>query len=202
MHFAPRAIVVGLLGAAVSLLAACGGGAGLLSGSQSSTLNSQLDAVSSAVDGGQCRAATSAVTNFSNEVAKLPPSINTTLQANLDQGASTLATLASRDCRTNSTATNTTSSSTTSSSSTSTTSSTTPASTSTTSSTTTPTSTTTTTTPPPPSTTTTTAPATSTTSPGTSTGGVSGGAGLGGGPGAGNTGGAGTGNGNGNGNGQ
>ena len=50
MRYAPRAILAGGLGFAVSCVAACGGGAGLLSGDQSIALSGQADAVSSAVE--------------------------------------------------------------------------------------------------------------------------------------------------------
>ena len=110
--FQQRAHVIGLaggLGFAVSFLVACGGGANLLTGGESSNLNSQLDAVSSAVDAHNCGAADSAAASFGHAVANLPSTINTTLAANLDQGASTLANLTAKDCRTTSTATTTTS---------------------------------------------------------------------------------------------
>lgn len=186
MRYAPRALLAGGLGFAVSCLVACGGGAGLLSGDQSSNLNNQLDAVSSAVDSGQCASATRAVVSFADAVTNLPATVSPTLRTNLLQGASTVGVLAQRDCQT------TTSHPTTNSTTTpSTTSTTTPSTTTrpTTSSTTTPSSTTTTTTP-----------ATSSTTPGTtSTTPSTGGGGLGGGGGAGGSGGGGTGGNSGNG---
>src|SRR5437763_16631169 len=93
MRYVPRALLAGGLGFAVSFLVACGGGAGLLSSDQAGNLNSQLDAVSSAVDAHNCGAADSAAASFGHAVANLPSTINTTLAANLDQGASTLANL-------------------------------------------------------------------------------------------------------------
>jgi hypothetical protein len=178
MRYAPRALLAGGLGFAVSCLAACGGGAGLLSGSDSSNLNSQLDSVSAAVDGGHCGAASSAVATLGNSVRNLPAKVNPALRANLLQGVSTVAVLAQHDCRTTSTNPATSPTTTTTTQSTTTTT-TTPSSTSTT----------------PPSSTSTT-PATSSTTPGTtSTSGGSGGAGLAGG----GSGGAGSGGSNGNG---
>ena len=50
MGYAPRALLAGGLGFAVSFLVACGGGSGLLSADQASSLNGQLDQVSSAVE--------------------------------------------------------------------------------------------------------------------------------------------------------
>jgi hypothetical protein len=112
-----RAILAGGLGFAVALLvAACGGGSGLLSSDQASSLNGQLDQVSSAVNAGNCGAASSAAASLTNAVSNLPPSVNTTLRNNLDQGASTVSQLAQRDCR--HTTSTTTSTSTTSSTST------------------------------------------------------------------------------------
>jgi hypothetical protein len=187
MRYAPRALLAGGLGFAVSLLAACGGGAGLLNADQANSLNSQLDQVSSAVDSGQCGAVANAAVGLTNAVENLPASISPTLVSNLKQGATTVSRLAAKDCHTQSTTPTTPTTST-----------------ATTNTTTTPT----TTTQSPPSTTTaappTTSTATTTTPSGTtSTGGGSGGAGLGGGGGSGGgTGGAGTGNGNGNGNGN
>ncbi len=200
MGHAPRAILAGMLGFAVSFVAACGGGAGLLSGDQSNALRTQLDAISSAVTAGDCGAAASAARLLADDVERLPATINTTLRGNLAQGASTVAALAGRDCQTASTATtippvttSTTTSSTTTSSSTTTKTTTTPTTTTTTTSTTTtPTSTTTTTTPA----TTSTGAGTTSTASSTSS---SGGAGIGGSSGAnGNagSGGAGTGVGN------
>jgi hypothetical protein len=178
-------VVAGGLGFAVSCLVACGGGSGLLSSDQASTLNSRLDQVSSAVQAGDCGAVTNATEGLSSAVVDLPPSVNSTLRRNLDQGISTVGQLALKDCRT--TPATTTSTTTTTRS---TTTATTPRTTSTQTS-----SSTTSTTPPP----TTTGPATTPTGSGTTSTG-SGGAGLGGG-GDGGAGGAGAGNGSG-GNGQ
>jgi hypothetical protein len=183
MGYGSRALLAGGVGLAVSFLVACGGNSGLLSSDQATNLNSQLAALSSAVADGNCGAAASAARSFSNGVANLPSTVNTTLVQNLGQGAQTVSQLAAEQCQ-----------SATTSSSSDTTSSTTPSTTTTTPTTTTPT-TTTTTTPTTTSTTTTssTSTATTTTSSGTTSTAPSGGAGLGSG------GGAGAGNGNGNG---
>ena len=98
MRYAPRALLAGGLGFAVSVLVACGGGSGLLSGDQSSHLNSQLDAVSAAVHVGSCSGAATAVSGFSHVVGNLPASVSPTLRANLIQGASTVGRLAANDC--------------------------------------------------------------------------------------------------------
>lgn len=175
-----RALLAGGLGFAVSCLAACGGGAGLLSPDQANTLSAQLDQVSSAVNSGNCGAAASQSQTFNNSVAALPQTVNSTVRANLIQGASTVGELAVRNCHT--TTTPTTPTATTATTSTATTSPTTTQST---------TATTTTSNPPP---TTSTSSNTTTTSSGG--GGLSGGQGNGGAQGGGgSSGGAGAGNG-------
>jgi hypothetical protein len=191
MRYAPRAILAGGLGFAASFVVACGGGSGLLSGDQSSALSSQADAVSSAVQSGNCGAAVNASAVLSGDVQTLPATVNSTLRSNLSQGASTIAQLAQRDCHqhTASTGSTPTTSSTTSSTSTS-------ASTSTSTSTTTPTSTTTTTTTTTPTTATT---PTDTGTTSTTTGGVGLGGGTTTGGDTGNSGGTGPANGNSNG---
>jgi hypothetical protein len=189
MRYGPSALLAGGLGFAVSFLVACGGGSGLLSGDQARTLNGQLDQVSSALSAGDCAAVSSASASLSNAVLALPPSVNSTLRANLTQGISTVDQLAQRECRhaTQATPTNTAPATTTTSSS------------QTSATPTAPSRSTTTTTPA-----TTSAPATTPTGSGTTSTGGSGGAGLGrsqsGGGDSG--GGSATGNGNGNGNGN
>jgi hypothetical protein len=186
MRYVPRAILAGGLGFAVSLLiAACGGGVGLLSADQSSTLSSQLDQVSSALQNGDCGAVSSAATGLGQDAGSLPGSVSATLRNNLIQGASTVGELARRDCRP------ATSSSATTSTQPPSTQATTPPTTSSTQSSTATTSTT-------PTTSTRTTPATTPSTSGTSTtGATTGGAGIGGG--SGNSGG---GNGQGSGNGS
>jgi hypothetical protein len=185
MRYAPRALLAGGLGFAVSALVACGGGAGLLSANQANSLSGQLDTVASAVGAGQCVPAANAAKAFNTAVANLNGStVNTTLQQNLSQGAQTVAELAAKDCTTTTSTTTTTT--TTSSSTTSTTPTTTTQATTATA---------------PTTTTSTTPPATTPTGSGTTSTGGSGGAGIGGGTGTSGAGGAGNGNGNG-GNGQ
>jgi hypothetical protein len=193
MRYAPRAILAAALGFAASFVVACGGGSGLLSGDQSNALSSQADAVSSAVQSGNCGAALNASSILSGDVQTLPVTVNSTLRSNLSQAAGTIAQLARQDCQQQTTATASTPTTDTSTSSTST-------STSTTTSTTTPTTTST-------STSTTTNTATLPTDTGT-TSTTTGGVGVGGGTttttggdNGGGSGGTGPGNGNGNGNG-
>jgi hypothetical protein len=196
MRYAPRAILAGGLGFAVSCLAACGGSAGLLSGDQSIALSGQGNEINSAVQSGDCGAAVNASAALNADVQKLPITVNPTLRANLTQGAVTISRLAATECRQHASTTISTPTTASSSSTSSSTSSTTTPTTSTSSTTPTTTSTTTTTATTPPDTGT-----TSTTS---------GGVGLGGttssttGTGTGTSGGTGPANGNsgGNGNGQ
>jgi hypothetical protein len=196
MRYAPRAILAGGLGFAVSCLAACGGSAGLLSGDQSIALSGQGNEINSAVQSGDCGAAVNASAALNIDVQKLPITVNPTLRANLTQGAVTISQLAARECHQHASTTSSTATSTPSTTTSSSTSSTTTPTTSTSTSSTTTTSTTTSTATTPPN--------TGTTS--TTTGGV----GLGGttssttGTGTGTSGGTGPGDGNsgGNGNGQ
>ncbi len=170
MRFLPRALVACGTGFAVSLLAACGGGAGLLTGDQANSLSNALDQVGAAVSSGNCAAAVNAAQAFNNAVTNLPGTVNSTLRANLSQGGSTVAVLAEHQCHQATTTTPTT-----------TTATTTTPSTTTTTPTTTPTTQPTTTTTPPTTTT-----ATPPTTTGTTTTSSSGGGGLSGGGNVGN----------------
>ena len=176
MRFANRAICAGGLGFAVSVLVACGSSGSLLSSGQSGELTNQLAAVSRSLSNHQCSQAASELSTLQNTVNNLG-SVDQTLVSNLNQGASTIQALATRECPTGATSSTTTTSSKTSTTKTRTTPTT------TTSSSTMTTSTNTTSAP-------TTATVTSTSSSSTT---PSGGVGLG------STGGGGNGNGNGNG---
>jgi hypothetical protein len=180
MRYAPRALLAGGLGFAVSFIVACGGGAGLLAGNQASTLNGQLDRVSAAVDSGQCARASSAAASLKAAIRQLPQSTKHTLVKNLNQGATTVAELAQRDCTASTPARTTPTTST----------KTTPTNTNTTPTSPATTPTQTQTNPPTGPTTSTGPPATTPTGPGTtSDGSTSGGAGVGGGPASGGSGG-------------
>ena len=194
MRHAPRAILAGGLGFAVSCVAACGGSAGLLSGDQSIALSGQGNEITSAVQSGNCGAAINASAALNHDVQNLPVTVNPTLRSNLSQGALTIARLAAKDCRQDAATTTSTPTTTPSTTTPSSTTSTTTPTTSSTSTSTTSTSTTTTTT------------ATTPTNPGTSsTTTTTGGVGLGGASttttGNGNSGGTGAGSGNGGGSG-
>lgn len=105
MRLAARALLAGGLGFAVSFLVACGGGgSGLLSTNQAASLNSQLDQVSSALANGDCGAVANAADSLASTVSSLPGTVNGTLRANLDQGASTVRQLAMNECHQTSTA--------------------------------------------------------------------------------------------------
>jgi hypothetical protein len=167
MRYAPRVILSGALGFAAAFVVACGGGSGLLSGNQASSLNNQLDSVSSALSSKNCGDVSNSTSRLADDVVNLPSSINSTLRDNLTQGVSTIAQLARKQCANvpstpvTQTDTNTTATTTTTQTHTTTT--------------TTPTNTTTTTTTP---TNTTTTPATTSTPSGTTSTGT-GGAGVG-----------------------
>lgn len=155
-----RALLAGGLGFAVSCIAACGGGTGLLSGDQANTLNNQLSALSADLAAGHCRAARATAQRLVQQVGNLPGTVDSRLRQDLDLGAVTVSQLAGQQCRQVSTP----------STSTPATTSTPAATTTTTTQTTTPTHTTTTST--------TTTPATTPTTTGNN-GGPSGGGGLG-----------------------
>jgi hypothetical protein len=169
MRYAPRALLVGWLCLAALCLTACGGGAGLLSGDQSSNLNAAVSSLTSAVQSGNCAEASNAAVSLRNEGENLPPSVNPSLRANLNEGVQKATIYAQTACRSSTTSKTTTSSSTTTTDTTTSKPTTTSSSSSTTSSPSTIT-----------STTTATSTATTTSGSGTSSNG-SGGAGLGGG---------------------
>jgi hypothetical protein len=100
MRHIPRALLAGGLGFAVALLvAACGGGSGLLSSNQASTLKQQLASVASAIDAKNCTKAGAAAQSFDNDVSNLPSSISRTLTQNLKQASAALADRAEPDCQ-------------------------------------------------------------------------------------------------------
>ena len=98
MRYASRAILAGALGFAAAFVVACGGSSGLLSSNDASSLNNQLDSVSSALSSKNCGDVSSATSQLADDVVNLPSSINSTLRNNLTQGVSTIAQLARRQC--------------------------------------------------------------------------------------------------------
>jgi hypothetical protein len=181
-----RALLAGSLSLAVGFVAGCGGsGAGLLTGSQASALQNQLNQVSSALSAGHCADVQTATRNLAGQVSDLPSTVNANLRQALSSEANQVNSLSVSQCHPATTTT------TTSSTPTTTATTTTTPTTHTTTTTTTATNTNTNT-----NTTTTTTPATTPTTTGTN----SGGGGLTGG--AGGLPGTGGGDSNGNGNGQ
>ncbi|MHB8694660.1 MAG: hypothetical protein ACYDHH_25775 [Solirubrobacteraceae bacterium] len=192
MRYIFRALLPGGLGFAVAVLvAACGGGSGLLSSAQGTSLNNQLNAVANDINSGRCSAAATDAQAFDQAVTNLS-GVTAPLVNNLKQASQPLASKAGPACQQSASVPTTT-----------TTPKTVTTPTITTKPKTTPTNTTTTSTSPTTTTgSTSTSPATTGTGAGTST---SGGAGLTGsrtGTGTGGSGGASAGGGNGNGNGQ
>jgi ferredoxin len=97
MRFANRALSVGGLLLAVTGLASCGSGGTLLSADQANELKGQLAQVAQSISARQCQQAANQITNFRSTVDGLN-SVDQSLVANLDQGASRLSQLAARQC--------------------------------------------------------------------------------------------------------
>ncbi len=99
MRKLPRALLAGGLGFAVSLIiAACGGGAGLLSGNQASTLNNQLSQISGDIQAGHCGAAQKAANQLLAQVQSLGGGVSAKLRQDLALGASTISRLTPAQC--------------------------------------------------------------------------------------------------------
>lgn len=100
MGFAHRAFVAAGVGFAVSAIVGCGSSGGsLLTASESNSLSEQLNRVTQALDDQRCSQARQYLADFRSNVDSLG-GVNSTLIANLAQGASTIQTLAARDCQT------------------------------------------------------------------------------------------------------
>lgn len=178
MRYLPRALLAGAVGFAVALLAGCGSSGGLLSADQASTLNNQLNSVSSALSAHNCPAVATATANLTDSASSLS-GVDGNLSTTVAEVASSIAGLAKQQCPVSaSAATNTSSTASTASTATTTPP---PTNTQTTTSTTTATATTPTQT------------ATTPASTGTTSTGGTGGAGLGGGNGSSGSGGSGSG---------
>jgi hypothetical protein len=176
MRYVPRALLAGLSGVAVSLLAACGSSGSLLSADQGSTLNAQLNSVSAALSAQNCVAALGAAGQLQNSASSLS-GVDPALSNAVAQAASTLLADTQNQCPAHTTTTPpTTTTSTTQATTTQATTSSTPTQTTPSATTTTPAPTTTT---PPPATTPTGSGTTSTGSGGVGIGGGSGGTGTG-----------------------
>src|SRR4051812_26406405 len=99
MRYLPRALLAGGMGFAVSCLAACGGGPGLLSGNQANKLQNKLDAVSNAVAAHNCAQADNRAVALARAVGNLPPRVNVNVRLNLIHGVSRASQLAGQDCQ-------------------------------------------------------------------------------------------------------
>ena len=97
MGFTHRAFVAAAVGFSASALAGCGSNGRLLSQSQSNQLSAQLNSVSQALQDGDCHGAENALAQFESRLASLN-GVNSTLVANLNQGASTIQQLTSTRC--------------------------------------------------------------------------------------------------------
>jgi hypothetical protein len=97
MGFVHRAFVAAGVGFAASAIVGCGSNGRLLNESEASHLTAELNSVSSALYEGRCTAAQSELTNFQGSLANLK-GVNSTLVANLDQGASTIEQLTDAKC--------------------------------------------------------------------------------------------------------
>ncbi len=89
MRYVPRALLAGLSGVAVSLLAACGSSGSLLSADQGSTLNAQLNSVSAALAAHNCAAVADAAATLT-ELGQQPVRGRLARSAAVAQGASTV----------------------------------------------------------------------------------------------------------------
>ena len=101
MGFAHRASVAAGVGFAAAAIAGCGSSGGrLLSQSQANRLTAELNNVQQTLDDGECTGAQRYLTQFQNDLNQLG-SVNATLVANLNQGASTIQSLtnASSECK-------------------------------------------------------------------------------------------------------
>lgn len=99
MGFAHRAFVAVGVGFAVSAIVGCGSsGERWLSASESNSLSEQLNRVTQALDDQRCSDAREYLADFQASVNSLG-GVNSTLIANLDQGASTIQSLASSQCQ-------------------------------------------------------------------------------------------------------
>ena len=97
----PRAISAGATLFVAAAVAGCGSSGTLLSTGQAGQLTAQLSTISRELSARNCQQAASDIANFQSVVAGLgSDSVNQTLVSNLNQGASTVAQLAARDCPT------------------------------------------------------------------------------------------------------
>ena len=87
-----------ILALAGGLLAGCGGSGDLIPASRAADLRTELDAVKTAVDNGNCDAAGQAVARARGDVLNLPASVDQDLRARLQEGVDSLARLVPSEC--------------------------------------------------------------------------------------------------------
>lgn len=83
---------------ALSLTACGSSSSGLLSGQEAASLNAALHQVRTALDGHDCTTAQSEAAALKSRIAQLPSSVNGTVRASLEHGATTVERLVSSDC--------------------------------------------------------------------------------------------------------
>jgi hypothetical protein len=104
MGFAHKAFVAAGAGFAASVLVGCGSSGGsLLSSAQANNLTAQLTRVSQALNAQNCSQAQQYLQDFQTSIENMG-GVNSTLISNLDQGVSTVESLANQECRTTVTA--------------------------------------------------------------------------------------------------
>lgn len=103
-----RATLAGVLGACAALVVACGDSNGLLAQNDASSLSSQLDSISEAVDGGHCATARRLSQDLENAVINLPGDVDRRVLTDLQQGARTVGAQSQVACQNPKTDTTTT----------------------------------------------------------------------------------------------
>jgi hypothetical protein len=91
-------LLAALLGVGAAFLVACGDRNGLIPAGDAARIKSDLSAVSSAVDAGNCDAAGVAATRVRGDILKLPSSVDRSLVDRLNEGASALSDRAPVQC--------------------------------------------------------------------------------------------------------
>ena len=97
------------MGLGMAFLTACGSSTNqaMIPASNADTLHSHLDAVQSAIDGGQCDKISSALAQLQTDVDELPAGTSQRLRQRLKEGITNLRSQAPRACAANTTTTTT-----------------------------------------------------------------------------------------------
>ncbi|GAC1438360.1 MAG: hypothetical protein NVSMB51_14120 [Solirubrobacteraceae bacterium] len=103
-------LLAGTLGLCASLLIACGSNAKLIPAGNAGPLQSDFDAVASAVSSGDCSGAASAVQKAQQDLAALPAGTDPALRQRLQQGVDALGRRAPTQCTQSTQSTDTTTS--------------------------------------------------------------------------------------------